>query len=72
MNAEVIIDQMKQRRRINTVKTHPHIKQQMAAIRRELVKLSFQKNVNVLHQQELLAELEELKLRIKQISQTNQ
>lgn len=72
MNAQSIIKQIKKRRRSSTVNTDSQLKNQIALIRRELVKMAFQKNTNTVHHQELLAELDAMKLRLKQVAQFKQ
>ncbi len=72
MRTQSIINAMKKRRRSSTVKTDSKIKEQIALIRREIVKMSFQQDTNPLHYEQLLAELEEMKARLKQVAQFKQ
>lgn len=63
-----IINKMKNRRKSNLLKTSCKLKTQMNDIRKEIVKLSFQSIPNLTKHKELMAQLEQVKIKLKQIN----
>ncbi len=68
MTTDQIITQIRKRRRDNVAKSNSALKARIHELRRQIVELSFSAEADLMQHRALLQELEEAKLKLKQVN----